>query len=262
LREALERDEFELHFQPKVCLETGELVSSEALLRWHHPERGLLSPSLFIPAAEQSQLIAPIGEWVVREACARIRAWLDAGVAAMPVSVNVSLVQLGPGDFVATVRDALDAYDIAPSYLTLEITESVFESESDSLRRQIERLHAMGVRLSLDDFGTGYSSLRYLQRYPFDEIKIDQGFVQRIDADDYSERVVRMVLDLARTLSADVVAEGVETATLRDALRAMGCRIAQGYYFSIPLEAEDFAWLLAHARALPVPAKADAAGDA
>ena len=251
LRRALEREEFELHFQPKVRLDSGELVASEALIRWLHPERGLQSPAQFIPAAEQSQLIAPIGDWVLRQTCAHLRDWQDDGLALVGVSVNVSLVQLAVGDFTATVRDALDAYGLEPSHLTLEITESVFASDSNRLRGHLEQLHAMGVRLSLDDFGTGYSSLRYLQRYPFDEIKIDQGFVRRLGDGDYNERIVRMIMELAESLNAEPVAEGVETAAVRDVLTAMGCRIAQGYYFSMPLAPEDFRWLLHRAPPLP-----------
>jgi diguanylate cyclase (GGDEF)-like protein len=252
LRRALSGDEFELHYHPKVKLESGELVACEALIRWNHPERGLQSPATFIPIAEQSQLIGPIGDWAVREACRQLREWRDAGLEVVRVAVNVSVVQFTVGDFVTTVRDALDAHGVEPSGLTLEITESVFERESEHLQTQLRSLHDLGVQLSLDDFGTGYSSLLYLQRYPFDEIKIDQGFVRWMLDDEYSRRIVQTVLGVAGALGAEVVAEGIENEAVGDALLAMGCRTAQGFHYSMPLEAEDFRWLLARRSALPL----------
>ncbi|MEF8833895.1 MAG: EAL domain-containing protein [Halofilum sp. (in: g-proteobacteria)] len=252
LREALAHEQFQLHFQPKVRLENGELVASEALLRWQHPEFGLRSPALFIPVAEQSQLIGPIGDWALDEACRCLRAWHDAGLAIVRVAVNVSLVQFMIGDFSETVAQALKRHEVDPGALTLEITESVFEHESETLHQQLRRIHDMGVRLSLDDFGTGYSSLLYLQRYPFDEIKIDQGFVRHMLADPYSRQIVNTVIGVAGALNADIVAEGVETAAERDALLEMGCRIGQGYYYSMPLEAEDFRWLFEQRSHLPL----------
>lgn len=252
LRRALERDEFQLHFQPKVRLDSGEMVSGEALLRWLHPEHGLQSPARFIPVAERSQLIGPIGDWVIDEACRRLRQWQDEGLDIVRVAVNVSLVQFIVGDITETVYAAIERHRIGPGALTLEITESVFEQESESLRQQLRTLHDMGVRLSLDDFGTGYSSLLYLQKYPFDEIKVDQGFVQRMLDDTYSRKIVTTVLGIAGALGADAVAEGIETVAVRDALLEMGCRIGQGYYFSMPLEAEDFRWLVTQRSALPL----------
>jgi len=255
LREALERDEFELHFQPKVDLRDGGVISAEALLRWHHPERGLQPPGLFIPVAEQSQLIGPIGDWALRDACRQLREWRDAGLEIVRVAVNVSLVQFMVGDFPAKVRAALAEFDVDPQHLSLEITESVFERQSDQLLAEIRALHELGVRLSLDDFGTGYSSLLYLQRYPFDEIKIDQGFVRKLLDDHYSHDIVRTVLGLARALDAEVVAEGIETAAIRDILIELGCTVGQGYYYSVPLEAEDFRWLLEKRNNLPLAAE-------
>ncbi|MDZ7829666.1 MAG: EAL domain-containing protein [Halofilum sp. (in: g-proteobacteria)] len=234
----------------------GSLTSCEALLRWHHPERGLSPPGLFIPIAEQSQLIGPIGDWVLRRACRHLREWQDAGFDAVRVAVNVSPAQFQFGDFACKVRDALAEFGLAPSSLTLEITESVFERESDALLGQIRALHNLGVRLSLDDFGTGYSSLLYLQRYPFDEIKIDQGFVFRLLDDAYSRNIVETVMGLARALDAEVIAEGIESTEVRDVLLAMGCRHGQGYYYSMPLAAEDFRWLLERDSCLPVSAAA------
>lgn len=254
LRRGLEEDQFELHFQPKVDLASGTLVSCEALLRWNHPTKGLIRPDVFIPIAEQSQLIGPIGDWALRRACRHLRDWRDAGLTLVRVSVNVSLVQFQTGDFTAQVRDALEAFDVAASELALEITESVFERESDALLRQIRALHELGVWLSLDDFGTGYSSLLYLQRYPFDEIKIDQGFVARLLEDAFSRDIVGTVTGLARALGAEVVAEGIESAEVAAALLAMDCRFGQGYFYSMPLEAEDFRWLLERHSRLPLRA--------
>jgi len=252
LQRALGEEEFELHFHPKVELDGGRLVACEALIRWHHPERGMQSPATFIPVAEQSQLIGPIGDWAVREACKRLREWQDEQLESARVAVNVSLVQFTVGDFAATVRAALAAHGVMPSALTLEITESVFESDSEALREQLHALHELGVRLSLDDFGTGYSSLLYLQQYPFDEIKIDQGFVRHMLDDAYSRTVVQTVMELAGALDAAVVAEGVEDAAVRDALLGMGCRIGQGFHYSMPLAAEDFRWLLSQRSPLPL----------
>jgi len=258
LRVALDSGQFELHFQPKVDLQSGSLLACEALLRWNHPECGLQSPGLFIPIAEQSQLIGPLGNWVLREACRLLRMWQDAGLEIVQVSINVSLIQFQLGDFPEKVAAVLAEFGLKPATLSLEITESVFERESESLLQQLQKLHEIGVRLSLDDFGTGYSSLLYLQRYPFDEIKVDQGFVQHILEDPYSRKIVDMVLGLASALKADTVAEGIETATVRDRLLEMGCRIGQGYFYSMPLAAEDFRWLLEKHSPLPLGGVANA----
>ena len=254
LRTALQDNQLELHFQPKVDLSTGHLVSAEALLRWNHPERGLISPGIFIPIAEQSQLIGPIGEWAVRCACEHLRSWQDEGLDVVRVAVNVSLVQFRPGNFPDTVRKILEETGIAPEQLSLEITESVFAQESAYLLRQMRELQAMNVRLSLDDFGTGYSSLLYLQQYPFDEIKIDQGFVTHLMNDSFSRNIIEAVKMLASALDAEIIAEGIESTTVRDELLRMGVRLGQGFYYSFPLEAEDFRWLLERGSQLPLTA--------
>lgn len=254
LRRGLNNEQFELHFQPKVDLATGSLVACEALLRWNHPERGLVPPGVFIPIAEQSQLIVPIGDWVLRRACRHLHDWHDAGLQPVRVAVNVSQVQFQVGDLASRVPEILDEFGVAPEDLVLEITESVFEHESESLLNQMRALHDIGVRLSLDDFGTGYSSLLYLQRYPFDEVKIDQGFVFRLLDDPFSRSIVETVLVLARALDAEAVAEGIESAAVADALEEMGCRFGQGYFYSMPLEAEDFCWLLEQRCKLPLRA--------
>ncbi len=254
LRQALNEDQFELYFQPKVNLKTGELVACEALLRWHHPEHGLIPPGVFIPMAEQSQLIGPIGDWVLRCACRHLQGWRDAGLEPPRVAVNVSLMQFQMGDFPSRVREILDESGVAPDELALEITESVFEWQSERLLNQIRALHVMGVRLSLDDFGTGYSSLLYLQRYPFDEIKIDKGFVFHLLDDPFSRNIVEMVIRVASALDAEVVAEGIESAAVGDALLSMGCRLGQGFFYSMPLKEEDFRWLLEQRGRLPLTA--------
>ncbi|MFP4277953.1 MAG: EAL domain-containing protein [Wenzhouxiangella sp.] len=252
LRHAIAADEFELHFQPKVNLADGSLMAAEALIRWHHPTRGLQPPGLFISVAEQSQLIGPIGDWALRDACRQLRCWQDAGLSIVRVAVNVSLVQFVLGDFPAKVSAALKDFNVDPSALSLEITESVFERHSQDLMVQLRELHDMGVQLSLDDFGTGYSSLLYLQRYPFDEIKIDRAFVSKLLQDDYSRNIVRTVIDMARALGAEVVAEGIESPEITAALLSMGVKIGQGFYYSIPLESEDFRWLLEERSRLPL----------
>ncbi len=251
LRVALEQKQFEMYFQPKVELANGRLFGGEALLRWNHPERGMQSPGLFIPVAEKSQLIRPLGHWILRETCRQLKQWQDEGLQPPPVAVNISLVQLLPGNFPARLQTILDEYKLAPDMLTLEITESVFERESDWLMQQLQELHAMGIQLSLDDFGTGYSSLLYLKKYPFDEIKIDRGFVADIQKDHYSREIVRAVMGLSQAFNARVVAEGIETPEVRDALIALNCTIGQGYYYSKPLPAADFAAILKNNAPLP-----------
>lgn len=254
LRQALAEDQLELHFQPKVDLATGTLIACEALLRWNHPKRGLISPGEFIPIAEQSQLIAPIGDWVLRRACQYLREWRDAGLEPVRVAVNVSVVQFQMSDFASRVQVVLDQSSVMPEELALEVTESVFEGESDTLLNQMHKLRNMGVWLSLDDFGTGYSSLLYLNRYPFNEIKIDQGFVSGLLSDSFSRYIVETVVMLAKALDAEIIAEGIESAAIADKLMAMGCRSGQGFFFSMPLEAEDFRWLLEQRSTLPLTA--------
>lgn len=244
LRTALAKHQFELHYQPKIALQSDAIIGCEALLRWNHPEWGSQRPDVFMPIAEQSQLIGPIGNWVLREACRQLRAWQDAGLEIGRMAVNVSVVQFRLGGFTERVRKAIDAHGIDPSSLVLEITESVFEQEAATLKTQMRELHDLGVRLSLDDFGTGYSSLLYLQQYPFDEIKIDMGFVRHMLEDPYSRTIVRTVLGIADAIGADAVAEGVENDEVRNALIEMGCKMGQGYCFSPPLPADRFPGLL------------------
>lgn len=251
LRGALVREEFVLEYQPKVALPTGRVVAVEALVRWRHPERGQLPPGAFVPIAERSGLIVPLGAWVLREACRALARWRRAGLPPVAVAVNVSVDQLDVGDFAYDVARALAAEGVAPSSLTLEITESVFMRESPALRDQLARLHELGVRLALDDFGTGFSSLQYLKAYRFDEVKVDRGFVRDVARDGYSRGLVATVLGLARVLEAEAVAEGVEDLEQLDALRDLGCTVAQGFFFSRPMPEAELTRLLASGASFP-----------
>lgn len=232
LRHAFETDQLELYYQPQVDLASGRIISAEALLRWNHPQEGFISPGVFIPLAEQSQLIGPIGDWVLRQACHDLKAWSDAGLDVVPVSVNLSLIQFQLGSVPDKVRQALADYNLAPGLLTLEITESVFEQQSQALKQDLEALSKMGVRLSLDDFGTGYSSLGYLKDYFFDEIKIDKSFIAQLDDGIYPQAIVKAVIVIAAAINADVIAEGVELISQIATVRDLGCTRGQGFYYS------------------------------
>ncbi|MEQ6885950.1 EAL domain-containing protein [Salicola sp. Rm-C-2C1-2] len=244
LRQALERDELVLYYQPKVDLASGDTVSAEGLLRWQHPEKGLVPPGDFIPLAEQSQLIGPIGEWVVRRACSDLKAWRAAGLDCKPVSVNLSLVQFKLGSVPDIVQKALADFEIDPSQLTLEITESIFELRNHALRADLHALSTIGVKLSLDDFGTGFSSLGYLKDYPFNEIKIDKSFVWQLDSGTYGRAIVKAVAAVASEIDAQVVAEGVESADHVEALQELGCTLGQGFYYNRPLPEPQWRQLL------------------
>lgn len=244
LRHALERGEFLLHFQPQLDLRTGGIVGLEALVRWRHPQRGLVPPSEFIPAAEETGLIGPIGEWVLREACSQARAWRDAGHAQLQVAVNCSAPQFQREGFVEAVRRVLDATGLPPERLDLEITETVIVHHSEEVIARFQALDDMGVRIAIDDFGIGYSSLSYLKRFAVHQLKIDQSFVRDIHSDPDDAAIVSAIIAIAHSLGLEVVAEGVETAEQLAFLRALGCDAAQGYYFSKPLPADEFLRLL------------------
>ncbi len=250
LRQALEADQLELYYQPQIDLATGRIVSAEALLRWNHPQLGFIPPDQFIPLAEQSQLIGPIGEWVLRQACRDLSAWRDAGLSATPVSINLSLIQFQLGSIPDMVRRALDDYNIPPANLALEITESVFEEHGQALKRDLEALTAMGVRLSLDDFGTGYSSLGHLKDYFFDEIKIDKSFIRQLEDGPYAQAIVQSVLVIAAAIGAEVVAEGIELPGHIAILRQLGCTKGQGFHFYRPVPEPVWRQLLVDQKAL------------
>ena len=237
LRWALPRQELVLHYQPQVCLSTGEIFGFESLLRWEHPELGRVPPDRFIPLAEETRLILPIGNWVLWEACRQAKAWQDEGYRPIVMAVNLSAVQLQDSAFVAGVRKTLEDTGLDAQWLELEITESVIMENPEQVVSTLEELKALGLRLSIDDFGTGYSSLAYLRRFPVDKIKIDRSFIRDIPEDAGSAAIARMVIGIARELERQVIAEGVETAEQLEFLRNNGCDEFQGYYCSPPLPA-------------------------
>jgi len=249
LRRALERQEFLLHYQPQVDLNTGAIVGMEALIRWQSAELGLVSPADFIPLAEETGLIVPIGEWVLRSACVQTKAWHDAGLPRLRVSVNLSARQLRERDLVRTVNKALTESGLNPRCLELELTESMLQNV-DTAEVILKDLHDVGVYLSIDDFGTGYSSLNYLKRFPIDNLKIDRSFVRDIISDPDDAAITDAIISMAHTLGIRVVAEGVETAEQLVFLHKHKCDLIQGYYFSKPLAAELFADLVRAGRRL------------
>jgi EAL domain-containing protein (putative c-di-GMP-specific phosphodiesterase class I) len=236
LRRAMDRQEFFLHYQPMVSLITGKLCGFEALVRWRHPERGIIPPADFIPVAEETGLIVPIGQWVLREACSQLRRWQLHAVSNEPLSmsVNLSSKQFAHPGLLEQIIQILVMTGLDPRALKLEITESVVMENVEAAAGMLERLRALGVELSIDDFGTGYSSLSYLHRLPIDTLKIDRSFVGRIEESDNKE-IVRTIVTLARTLGKGVVAEGVETREQLSLLRELNCDSAQGYLFSRPV---------------------------
>lgn len=238
LRRALERDEFSLFYQPQFELETGRLVGQEALIRWRHPKLGMVSPDKFIPAAEESGLIVPIGAWVLNTACRQAREWQRSGFPLKAVSVNVSAIQLACADFVDTVDGALAATGLDPRFLELELTESLVMRDMDEFSRKMATLRAIGVRISVDDFGTGYSSLSYLQRLPIDVLKLDRSFVEEFKKSSKGSSLVRAVVTMAHGLGMRVTAEGVETRQQLEAVHLSGCDKAQGYLLGRPVPAE------------------------
>jgi predicted signal transduction protein with EAL and GGDEF domain len=241
---ALERNEFALHYQPKVELETGRIVGMEALLRWQHPTRGIIPPERFIPLAEESGLIVQIGNWVIHEACAQNRAWQNAGFARVPIAVNVSARQIPYKELAATVRAALGSTGLPPECLEIELTESAVMSNTEAAINTLTLLREMNVRISLDDFGTGYSSLSYLKRLPVTGLKIDKSFVSDLASNPDDAAIVRAIIGVAQALLLDVTAEGVETAEHIEFLKTHGCGNAQGFYFSRPVPANEMRALL------------------
>jgi diguanylate cyclase (GGDEF)-like protein/PAS domain S-box-containing protein len=257
LRTALERNEFVLHYQPQVDLASGRIVGMEALIRWQHPELGMVPPSRFIGVAEETGLIVPIGAWVMRAACAQNKAWQDAGLGRLRVAVNLSARQFGAADLLERIEQALQDSALDPGCLEIELTESLFMSDVTPAVDLLHRMKALGVQLSIDDFGTGYSSLSYLSRFPIDTLKIDRSFVADITHDANDAAIVTSIIALAHNLKLAVIAEGVENVEQLDYLRRHGCDEIQGYYFSRPLPAEQFEQLLHQRLALPTPSADD-----
>ena len=244
LRQAIERQEFVLHYQPLMNLGSGTIIGAEALVRWRHPQRGLVPPAQFIPVAEETGLIVPIGRWALREACRQARAWEDSGMPPTRISVNVSAVELRSEDFVACVRAVLAETGLNPHYLEFELTETFLLQDWKSTAAVLHALRDMGVQLALDDFGTGYSSLSHLKRFPIDTLKIDQSFVRNLTLDDGDASIVSAVISMGKSLHKRVVAEGVETREQLTFLQQQSCPEGQGFYFSKPMVAGAFGQLL------------------
>ena len=247
LRQAIDRDELVLYFQPQVKLASLQICGVEALVRWHHPVRGLVSPVHFIPVAEESGLIVPLGEWVLREAFRQCRAWTEQGLPPLRISVNISALQFNQPGFLEFLKAQLAAYEIDPRLVELELTESVLMHNVDDVLRTLEAVKALGVSLAIDDFGTGFSSLSYLRRFPIDRLKIDQSFVRDIGRSPVNESIARAIVALANSLSLDIIAEGIENRSEKSVLEQMHCTEGQGYLFARPLSAEDVVlWITSH----------------
>ncbi|MBB3103529.1 diguanylate cyclase (GGDEF)-like protein [Azomonas macrocytogenes] len=239
LRRALERKEFLLYYQPKLHAPDGPIIGTEALLRWQHQTRGLIPPNEFLPLAEKTGLIIPIGQWVLDEACAQMRRWYDDGHTDWSVAVNLSTVQFNHSGLLDSVRNALEKHALEPHHLILEITESTAMRDADATLVTLEQLAGMGVHISIDDFGTGYSSLLYLKRLPASELKIDRGFINDLADNNEDAAIISAIIALGRTLNLKVVAEGVETAEQQEFLTRLGCNSLQGFRFGRPMSARQ-----------------------
>ena len=239
LRGGLERGEFMLYYQPQFDLASGAITGMEALIRWNHPELGMVSPANFIPAAEESGLIVPIGEWALHEACRQAMEWQRAGLSPLTVAVNLSAVQFKRDDIEQSVVNALQVSGLAPELLELELTESILIQNVEGVLTSIQRLKKLGVKLAIDDFGTGYSSLSYLKRFDIDKLKIDQSFVRDLATDEDDAAIVRAIIQMAQSLKLRTIAEGVETPEMLNKLRIFGCDEGQGYYFARPMPAAE-----------------------
>ena len=257
LHNAVTLKQFELYYQPKVETRSGVVRSAEALIRWVHPTRGIISPTEFIPLAEDCGLIGIIGEWAIREACRQARAWQDEGVPSLRVSVNLSASQFRDSGLVDSIRRALEDADLQARYLEVELTESAVMSDPEQSIAVLEQLSAMGVLVSVDDFGTGYSSMSYLRRFPIDKLKIDRVFINEIVSRPEDASIVRAIVSLAHSLNLKVVAEGVESPAQLDFLSAAGCDEYQGFHFSHPLPAAEFEQLIRESRARNMPLTED-----
>jgi diguanylate cyclase (GGDEF)-like protein/PAS domain S-box-containing protein len=254
LRHAMELQEFVLHYQPKLDLETGAVSGAEALIRWRHPQRGLVSPVQFIPVAEECGLIVPIGRWVLRETCRQAQAWKQLGLGPIRVAANISSVELRAPSFVAGVKAILAQTGLEPALLELELTETFLMQDSTSTTEVLKAIKDLGVGIALDDFGTGYSSLSYLRRFPIDTLKIDRSFVRGLGADADDASIVSAVIAMGKSLKMRVVAEGVETREQLAFLREQGCPEGQGYYFSYPVIAAEFTQMLSRPESLALSA--------
>lgn len=255
LRHALAREEFVLYYQPKVDLESGRIVGMEALLRWQSPERGLVSPGEIIPLLEETGLILPVGDWVLRAACKQVCEWQAAGIPDVHIAINLSTLQFKQPDFSGLVLGILKDYGLDPTQGTieLELTESILMSNASGAIDTLNKLHEAGIKLSIDDFGTGYSSLSYLKRFPISSLKIDQSFVRDLSTNQGDEAIVAAIIALGHSLGLKVIAEGVETVAQLALLRKKGCNEMQGYLFSRPVPVADMTYLLLHDEVLHLP---------
>lgn len=251
IRQALQRNEFVLHYQPKIALQSGRIVGAEALVRWQKPGHGWVYPSDFIPVAEDSGLIVPLSKWVLAEACRQARQWQAAGLPPIRMSVNTSAIDFRQRHFVESIEQVLADTGLDPCLLELEITESVLMQNVDATMSALQRLKALGIKLAIDDFGTGYSSLSYLRRFPIDVLKIDQSFIRGLSSDSSDAALVGAIISLGKSLNLNVIAEGVETAAQLKYLKDHHCEEAQGFYFSEALPAPAFARLLSAGFAAP-----------
>jgi EAL domain-containing protein (putative c-di-GMP-specific phosphodiesterase class I) len=252
LRSALERGEFSLNYQPIADCRSGKIIGMEALLRWKHPERGMISPALFIPLAEETGYIISIGEWVLRTACEQCRRWQKMGFPSLYLAVNLSSRQFHQKDLPASIYQILQDTGLNPASLGLELTEGLVMQQAEASVNTLRELKAMDIRISIDDFGTGYSSLSYLKRFPIDILKIDQSFVRDIPKDEDDAAIASTIITMAHSLGLRVVAEGVETVEQLKFMREHGCDALQGYYLSKPLPPEQFADFLKNGTRLDV----------
>ncbi|MGZ4980810.1 MAG: EAL domain-containing protein [Methylobacter sp.] len=240
LRMALERNEFVLFYQPQIDLSTGKMVGNEALIRWQHPERGLLSPIHFIEITEETGLIIPIGKWVLQQSCRQHMLWVESGLEPMSISVNISAMQFYQTGFCEMVKSIIADSGMQPTFLELELTESLFMHDVDVVLKTLHTLHDLGVKLAIDDFGTGYSNLGYLKMFPIDKLKIDQSFIRHLEREPVNVDIVKAIAALGKSMSLELVAEGVETDDELTLVKSSGCDSVQGYRYSKPLPADQF----------------------
>jgi diguanylate cyclase len=253
LRHALERQELLLYYQPQVSLKTGQIIGAEALVRWQHPDRGLISPDKFIPIAEETGLIVPIGEWVLKTACQQTKIWQNAGFSHLRISVNLSSRQFSQIDLRHQLVAILMETGLDPKYIELELTESMLVHNTEVAIRRLNALKSLGVEIAIDDFGTGYSSLSYLQQFPFDILKIDRCFIHNIMDNPNNAAITKAIIEMAKTLNLKLMVEGVETEAELSFVCQNQCDGMQGYLFSRPLPSHDFAQLLKNNKRLPLP---------
>ena len=244
LYRALKREEFLVYYQPQISMNTGKIVGAEALVRWQHHEKGLIPPTEFIPVAEKTGFIIPLGEWILQTACKQVQAWKNDGFSGLRVAVNLSPRQFHQPDLSSRVALILEKIGLEPSSLELELTESLMEEDVKSAIATLTQLKNLGISISIDDFGTGYSSLSYLTQYPFDTLKIDRSFVRNITDGSRNAAIVKAIIEMAHSLCLEVIAEGVETQAEKNFLLRSECDVMQGYLFSPPLSAADFEQLL------------------